>query len=91
MYSMLTKAAQDAITLEDFARKNRDTLNTMSASSFDYNINSSLVNPYSADVSYNVNYHTALVGDIARSDMVARFVLEDGQWKLNWDACADPA
>jgi penicillin-binding protein 2 len=85
MYSMLTKAAQDAITLEDFAKKNRDALNTMSASSFDYNINSSLVNPYSADVSYNVNYHTTLVGDIARNDIRARFALENGEWKLNWD------
>jgi penicillin-binding protein 2 len=85
MYSMLSKAAQDSISLEDFAKKNRDTLNTMSASSFDYTINSSLVNPYSSEVSYNVNYHTALVGDIQR-DMVARFALENGEWKLNWDS-----
>ncbi len=84
MYSMLTKAAQDTITLEDFARKNRDTLNTMSASSFDYEILSSLVNPYASEVSYRVNYHTALVEDIQR-DIVARFALENGDWKLNWE------
>ena len=84
MYSMLTKAAQDTITLEDFARKNRDALNTMSASSFDYEILSSLVNPYASEVSYRVNYHTSLVGDIQR-DIVARFSLENGDWKLNWD------
>jgi penicillin-binding protein 2 len=84
MYSMLTKAAQDSTTLEDFAKKNRDALNTMSASSFDYEILSSLVNPYSSEVSYRVNYHTALVGDIQR-DIVARFALENGDWKLNWD------
>jgi penicillin-binding protein 2 len=84
MYSMLTKAAQDSIKLEDFAKKNRDALNTMSASSFDYEILSSLVNPYASEVSYRVNYHTALVGDIQR-DIVARFSLENGDWKLNWD------
>jgi penicillin-binding protein 2 len=84
MYSLLTKAAQDTITLEDFARKNRDTLNTMSASSFDYEILSSLVNPYASEVSYRVNYHTALVGDIQR-DIVARLSLENNEWKLNWD------
>lgn len=84
MYSMLSKVSQDAITLEDFARKNRDTLNTMSAGSFDYEILSSLVNPYSSEVSYRINYHTALVGDITR-EMVARFTLENGEWKLNWD------
>jgi penicillin-binding protein 2 len=84
MYAMLTKAAQDSITLEDFAKKNRDALNTMSASSLDYEILSSLVNPYASEVSYRVNYHTALVGDIQR-DIVARFALENGDWKLNWD------
>src|SRR5262245_10019158 len=66
MYSMLSKAAQDSISLEDFARKNRDALNTMSAGTFDYEILSSLVNPYSSEVSYRVNYHTALVGDLQR-------------------------
>ena len=84
MYSMLSKASQDTISLEDFARKNRDALNTMSAGSFDYEILSSLVNPYSSEISYRVNYHTALVGDLQR-DIVARLLLEDNQWKLNWE------
>jgi cell division protein FtsI/penicillin-binding protein 2 len=85
MYSLLSEVSQDAITLEDFALRNRDALNTMSAGSFDYQVLSSLINPYSAEVSFHVTYHTALVGDIDR-DMVARFALEDGVWKLNWDA-----
>ncbi len=84
MYSLLSKVSQDAITLEDFAKRNRDALNTMSAGSFDYEVHSSLVNPYSAEIAYGVTYHTALVGDIQR-DIVARFVLENGEWKLQWD------
>jgi penicillin-binding protein 2 len=85
MYAMLSKVAQDSNTLEDFALRNRDAINTMSAGSFDYQVLSSLVNPYSSEVSFHVIYHTALVGDIER-DMVAKFVLENNQWKLNWDA-----
>jgi penicillin-binding protein 2 len=84
MHSLLTKVSQDANILEDFAKRNRDALNVMSAGSFDYEILSSLVNPYSAEVAYRVTYHTALVGDIQR-DMVARFSLENGEWKLNWE------
>ena len=85
MYSMLSKVSQDSITLEDFAKRNRDALNTMSAGSFDYDILSSLVNnPYSSEASYRVNYHTALVGDIQR-DIVARLALENNEWKLNWE------
>jgi penicillin-binding protein 2 len=84
MYSLLSKVSQDANPLENFAVRNRDALNVMSAGSFDYEILSSLVNPYSAEVAYRVTYHTALVGDIQR-DMVARFALENGEWKLQWE------
>ena len=84
MYAMLSKPTQDLIPLDEFAKRNRDALNEMSAGSFDYVINSALVNPLSAEVAYAVAYHTVLAGDIQR-DMIARFALEDGQWKLQWD------
>jgi len=84
MYSLLSKVSQDATPLDAFALRNRDTLNEMSASSFDYEILSSLVNPYSSEIAYRVTYHTALVGDIQR-DMIARFALENEEWKLQWD------
>src|SRR5688500_6340677 len=84
MYAALSKVSQDSISLEDFARRNRDSLNEMSAGSFDYEVLSSLVNPYAAEVAYRVTYHTALVGDIQR-DMVARLTLENAEWKLQWE------
>ncbi|HSB03137.1 MAG TPA: penicillin-binding transpeptidase domain-containing protein [Anaerolineales bacterium] len=86
MYSLLSKVSQDAHTLEDFAKRNRNALNEMSASSFDYKVLSSLTddNAYSSQVSYSVTYHTVLVGDIQR-DMVAPFTLENSAWKLKWD------
>ena len=84
MYSLVSKVTQDSIPLEEFARRNRDALNQMSAGSFDYELLSSLVNPYSAEIAYKVTYHTALVGEIQR-DIIARFALENGEWKLGWD------
>jgi len=84
MYSLLSKVTQDSIPLDEFARRNRDALNVMSAGSFDYEVLSSLVNPFSAEISYRVTYHTVLVGDLQR-DMIARFALENDQWKLQWD------
>ncbi len=84
MYGLLSKVSQDAHSLEDFAKRNKDALNEMSAGSFDYEILSSLVNPFASEVSFRVIYHTALVGDIQR-DMVARFALESDAWKLQWD------
>jgi penicillin-binding protein 2 len=84
MYGALSKVTQDSITLEDFAKRNRDSLNEMSAGSFDYEVTSSLVNPYSSEIAYKVTYHTALVGDLQR-DIIAKLVLEGDQWKINWD------
>jgi penicillin-binding protein 2 len=84
MYSLVSKVTQDSITLEDFALRNRDALNEMSAGSFDFELLSSLVNPYSAEIAYRVIYHTALVGDIER-EIVARLVLENSEWKIQWD------
>lgn len=84
MYSLISKVTQDTVPLEDFAKRNRDALNQMSAGSFDYEVLSSLVNPYSAEIAYKVTYRTALVGDIQR-DMVARLTLENGEWRLQWD------
>ena len=84
MYDLLSKAAQGSVSLEDFSKRNRDALNNMSAGSFDYEILSSLVNPYSAEIAVHVIYHTALVGEIER-DVVARLALENNEWKIQWD------
>ena len=84
MYSLLSKATQDSISLQDFAKRNKEAIDEMSAGSFDYQVLSSLVNTYSSEVSYHVIYHTALVGDIER-DMVAHLTLENNQWKIKWE------
>jgi len=84
MYGLVSKVTQSTISLDDFTKRNRDALNEMSAGAFDYEVSSSLVNPYSSEVAYNVTYHTALLGDIQR-DIIAKLTLEGDQWKLNWD------
>src|SRR5215470_11837066 len=38
MYGLLSKVTQDAHTLEDFAKRNKNALDEMSAGSFDYQI-----------------------------------------------------
>ncbi len=83
MYSMLAKASREGVTLEDFSKRWNNVLNEMSAASFEYTINSSQVNPDSAEVGYSITYKTALVGDIQRN-IVLPMRLEDGAWKIIW-------
>jgi penicillin-binding protein 2 len=83
MYEMLSKASREAITAEDFAKRHNDALNAMSAASIEFTVNSALLSPYAAEVGYNILYKTVLAGDIQR-DIIARLVLEDGGWKVEW-------
>jgi penicillin-binding protein 2 len=84
MYAMLSKASQAALKEEDFSKKYNDALNTMGASKLDYEVLSQLLSPNTAQVGFRITYHTSLVGDIQR-EMAAHFVLEQGEWRLQWD------
>jgi penicillin-binding protein 2 len=84
MYAMLSKVSRDAITQDDFSKKYNDALNKMGAAKIDYDVLSQLLSPNVAQVGFRIIYHTALVGDVQR-DMVARFNLEGGEWRLQWD------
>ena len=84
MYALLSKASQSAVTQDAFSKKYDDALNTMGAGKLDFEILSEALHPNSAQVSFGITYHTALVGDIKRN-MLANFTLEAGQWRLQWD------
>ncbi|MEK6754192.1 MAG: penicillin-binding transpeptidase domain-containing protein [Chloroflexota bacterium] len=84
MYSMLTQASRDAVTLEDFSKRWNDALNNMSAAEIEFTINSSQKGPYNAEIGYSVTYHTVLAGDIQRN-ILLRMANEDNQWKIVWD------
>jgi penicillin-binding protein 2 len=84
MYAMLSDASRLAISEEDFIKRHNDAYNEMSLQEMTYDVRSTMTNPGTAEVAYGLNYATALVGELKR-DMIANFVLEDGQWKLNWD------
>lgn len=85
MYGMLSKDSKAKVSQDDFSKQYDNALNTMGVSKLDFQVLSQLLSPTSAQVGFRVTYHTALVGDIQR-DMVARFNLEAGAWRLQWDS-----
>ncbi|MCX6035799.1 MAG: penicillin-binding transpeptidase domain-containing protein, partial [Chloroflexi bacterium] len=74
----------DAISQDDFAKHYNDDLNAMSVKTVEYNILSMLTDPQNSQVSFHIVYHTSLFGDIQR-DFNTNLVLENGQWRLQWD------
>jgi penicillin-binding protein 2 len=83
MYAMLSKDSQASITQDDFKNKYNDALNMMGAATIDYEIHSIQLSPSTAQVGFNITYHTALVGDIQR-EMSATFHNENNDWRLQW-------
>jgi cell division protein FtsI/penicillin-binding protein 2 len=84
MYAMLTKVSQDAISEDTFTARYKAVANEAALSGWDYDILSSLKNPTSGQVGYNVILHSVLVGDIQR-DTLMNLSLEGGEWRIQWD------
>lgn len=84
MYAMTSTATQTAITQEDFIKRYDEAMVAMGLKELQYEILSTLTNPSTAEASIKVTYKTYIVGDLLR-DMLAHFVLESGQWKLQWE------
>ena len=84
MYALLDKASQAGITQDDFAIRYRESLNFMSASSLDFELAAATTSPVTAQMPFQITYHSTLAGDIVR-DFIAHLNLEDGQWRIQWD------
>lgn len=84
MYAMLTPVSQDAVPLEKFSQRYSDMAINMTLKTIDFEILSTLTNPNNAQVSYRVNYHTSMFGDLAR-EMTMNLSLDGGAWRVQWD------
>lgn len=84
MYALLTRLSRDALSQADFTKRYQDIEDAAALSGVDYQILSSQKNPDSAEVSYKITLHSAVVGDIARpTSMLLKY--EDGNWRVAWD------
>ncbi len=83
MYSLLTSISRDAISEEEFINHYRGVAIETTLQGLDYEILAHLTTPETAQVSYRVTLHSALVGEI-RGDTVMNLSLEHGQWRVQW-------
>ena len=85
MYEQLSRLTKDAVTAEDFESSHRDTAKKLTMQGMDYQILSSMLNITTAQVNYQIDYETALLGTISRQTIM-NLILEDGIWHVQWDA-----
>lgn len=84
MYSMLSRLTTDAVTLESFTKSYNDVANALGLSKVSYEILSLLTNPGDAQAACRITLTSPLMGDFLR-DIVLKFTLENGEWRLQWD------
>ena len=85
MYGLLTSTSQDAISEADFEKRYQDVAVNTTLVTLDYQVLSWLNNPASAQVSFQVVFHTTLLGDITPDAMVMNLSLNKGSWQVQWD------
>lgn len=84
MYELLTPTSQDALPLEDFIKRYKDTAISMTLESLDFDILSASTNPSIAQVACRLVYHTLMLGDFTREIKMDLSLEKDG-WRVQWD------
>jgi penicillin-binding protein 2 len=83
MYSLLSPLSQDATSLVDFKARYQSLVTGASLKSVAASVLAVLKNGASAQVQYEVDLHTALVGTITRKIQMP-LVYVDGRWAISW-------
>jgi penicillin-binding protein 2 len=84
MYDLLTSVSQDAFAPEKFIQRYSDVAVAMTLDKLDYEILATTKYPTRAQVSYRVNFHLKMLGDLTR-EMQMDLSLDNGAWKVQWD------
>lgn len=84
MYALLSQAATEAITLEEFSARYREAAIGMTLQSIEVTPGSSVIHTAGAQTPFSITYQTHLFGKLLR-DMVLNMVLENGQWRVEWN------
>ncbi len=84
MYELLSPTSRDAISQEDFIAKYTNVAQSLSLHTLTVGILSTLIEPTSANISYQANFETSLFGALQRQ-MEMTLVLVKGEWKVQWE------
>ncbi|MDD4577815.1 MAG: penicillin-binding transpeptidase domain-containing protein [Anaerolineaceae bacterium] len=85
MYALLSRLTKDAVTPEAFEESHRDTAKKLTLQGMDYQILSTMLNLTTSQVSYQIEYKTALFDTVSRQTIM-NLILEDGAWHIQWEA-----
>lgn len=84
MYALLSTLSQDAISFEDFDARYTHVEREANLFNIEFEILGTLTNPKSAQVSYRLTLHSAVIGPVTR-ETTMDLSLEEDDWRVAWD------
>jgi len=83
MYPLLSKEAQNAVSLEKFLQTYQNVSNEATLTDLDYFFTSNQTGPAQSEIGFHTQMKSAILGELER-EMKMDLVLEDGQWRVQW-------
>lgn len=87
MYAYLTGPSRASISLEDFSKRHQEALEQTASSEVRASLLSVVGDAVTAVANYNVTLPSIVFGDLVRETQM-NLALEDGEWRVIWDATA---
>lgn len=84
MYPLITQDSQAGISADDFTKRYREAMDSLTLKEMSYEVSPSNPSPTTAQVSFRVTFKTLIAGDLVR-DMTADLKLENAQWRIAWN------
>ena len=84
MYEILSISSKELITEQQYVELFRNIGSEIALDDLNYTITNSMLNPNDAQIEYNINLESAIIGDIIR-DNAMDLIREGGQWRIIWD------
>jgi penicillin-binding protein 2 len=84
MYPLISEDSRSSITSDDFTKRYRDAMNSLTLKEMTYEISPGSQTPTTAQVSFRVTFKTQIAGDLVR-DMSADLQLENAKWQIVWN------
>jgi cell division protein FtsI/penicillin-binding protein 2 len=84
MYALLSSKAKEMVDEETFISKYRETAAEAAQAGIGFELYEPLVDPYRAQVGFEVILQSALVGELHTAALMD-LVMENGAWRIDWD------
>ncbi len=84
MYPLLSQESQANITSDDFIKRYREAMDSLTLQELSFEVSPSNPGATSTQINFRVTFKTHIAGELMR-EMTADLKMENAQWRINWN------